>query len=66
MTATDILSSLTPTQSEHLKLLHKNYKGRNVNRLSYVFRMAEYLMALRDCGIITEVDRKRLFCYFVL
>lgn len=63
------LEKLNEKQKRHLKLLSEDYsigfKGSKREEEAGI-RIQEYLHALADADVITETDRKCLFCYYTL
>lgn len=57
------LEKLNEKQKFHLEGLQEMYHHHFDDASS---RLQEYLNGLRDAGIITETDRKCLFCYYTL
>ena len=64
MTA-EALKNLPDSCRIHLGLLKSDYSNDYKKDETRV-RISSYLEALRDSGVITEVEKRALFCYYTL
>ena len=59
----EILNRLPETIRLHIDELKKNYNNPNINLNVSRAGSIQYLTGLMDAGLITEVEKRTLFCY---